>query len=58
MLGPVSTADTLENGDEPRPWLRRAGYALSLVVVAALVEATVNVLPWLPRLIFSVPMPE
>lgn len=37
MLGPVSTADTLENGGEPRPWLRRAGYALSLVAVAAVV---------------------
>jgi len=38
MLGLVSTtADTLENGGEPRPWLRRAVYALALVVVVALV---------------------
>jgi hypothetical protein len=37
MLGLVSSVDTLENGGQPHPGLRRSVYALSLVVVVALV---------------------
>ena len=42
MLGRVSTADTLENGGEPHPALRWAAYALSLVVVVAVVFVSVH----------------
>ena len=42
MLGLVSGADTLENGGEPRPLLRWAAYALSVVVVAAVVIVSLH----------------
>jgi hypothetical protein len=42
MLEPVSVADTLENGGDPRPVLRWAAYALCLVVVAAVVLVSLH----------------
>jgi hypothetical protein len=42
MLGPVSSADTLENGGEPRPWLRWVAYAGCLLLVGAIVFVSVH----------------
>ena len=42
MLGRVSTADTLENGGEPRPVLRWAAVGLVLVVVVAVVFVSIH----------------
>jgi hypothetical protein len=42
MLRLVSSADTLENGGEPRPLLRWTAYALSLAIVVAVVFVSVH----------------
>jgi hypothetical protein len=42
MLGRVSGADTLENGGEPRPFLRWTAYALILAIVVAVVLVSVH----------------
>lgn len=42
MLGAVSTADTLENGGDPRPLLRWTAYGLTLAVVLAVVFVSIH----------------
>jgi hypothetical protein len=42
MLGVVSAADTLENGGEPRPFLRWTAAALGLAIVVAVVVVSVH----------------
>jgi hypothetical protein len=42
MLGVVSGADTLENGGEPRPFLRWTAAALGLAIVVAVVVVSVH----------------
>lgn len=42
MLGVVSSADTLENGAEPHPGLRRMAYAGCLLLVVAIVLVSVH----------------
>jgi hypothetical protein len=42
MLGVVSSADTLENGGEPRPGLRWVAYAGCLLLVVAVVFVSVH----------------
>jgi hypothetical protein len=42
MLGRVSTADTLENGGEPRPLLRWAAFGLALAIVVAVAFVSIH----------------
>jgi len=42
MLGRVSTADTLENGGEPRPLLRWAAFGLALAIVVAVALVSIH----------------
>ena len=42
MLGRVSTADTLENGGEPRPLLRWLAYGVVLAVVVVVVFVSIH----------------
>ncbi len=42
MLGRVSNADTLENGGEPRPFLRWVAYGVALAVVLAVVFVSIH----------------